>query len=151
SLTAGQWQTVDSAGNRVALVGTIENVTGSKFDDVINGNSANNLLRGGAGDDKLVGGPGDDILLGEAGDDSLVGSDGRDRLLGGSGADRLVASSNDDILIGGTTAHDKNTAALLAIQAEWLRTDLTYLQRIADLRNGGGLNGSVRLNTTTVF
>jgi len=108
-------------------------------------------LYGGDGDDRLKGGGGHDVLLGEAGDDLLVGGGGRDFLIGGTGADRLVGNADDDILIAGTTAFDGNTTALCAVMAEWTRTDRTYEQRIANLRDGGGHNGSYRLNTTTVF
>jgi hypothetical protein len=34
---------------------------------------------------------------------------------------------------------------MAAIFAEWQRTDRTYTQRIMDLKNGGGLNGTNRL------
>jgi hypothetical protein len=33
---------------------------------------------------------------------------------------------------------------------EWIRCDRTYTQRVTDLVNGGGLNGSVLLNDQTV-
>ena len=36
-----------------------------------------------------------------------------------SRADRLVGGSGDDILIAGTTAYDRNDAALLALLQEW--------------------------------
>jgi Ca2+-binding RTX toxin-like protein len=50
---------------------SIENVTGSAFDDNITGNSGDNLIRGGAGNDTLTGGGGNDTLLGGDGDDLL--------------------------------------------------------------------------------
>jgi hypothetical protein len=34
--------------------------------------------------------------------------------------------------------------------AEWSRTDLGFDQRVTNLRNGGGLNGTTRLTSTTV-
>ena len=117
---------------------TYVNVTALFFagngNDILNasGSSANNVLVGGAGKDRLIGGRGRDILI------------------GGSGPSTLQAGSGGDILIGGTTAYDNNAAALAALLAEWGRTDMTYGQRMANLLNGGGLNGSYLLNTSTV-
>lgn len=75
---------------------------------------------------------------------------GRDILVGGDGADHLVSNGGDDIMIGGTTAWDTQVEALSLILAEWNRQDLPYLDRIAHLRNGGGLNGAFLLNASTV-
>jgi hypothetical protein len=72
------------------------------------------------------------------------------RLHGGAGNDRLDGGSGDDIVISGTSDHNANDAALRTVMAEWTRTDQTYAQRHTHLRLGGGLNGTVRLNTTTV-
>ena len=54
-----------------------ENLTGSRYDDRLEGNSGENVIKGGSGNDWLVG-----------------GGDG-DHLEGGSGKDRIVGSSND--------------------------------------------------------
>ncbi|PLY07443.1 MAG: hypothetical protein C0625_04505 [Arcobacter sp.] len=65
----------------------IENIDGSKNDDVIKGNSSNNTLKGDLGNDSLVGNDGDDYLDGGAGDDILKGGTGNDYLSGGEGID----------------------------------------------------------------
>jgi Ca2+-binding RTX toxin-like protein len=65
----------------------IENVVGSNYDDLIEGNAGNNELMGLSGKDHLVGGAGDDRLFGGDGDDGLVGGLGADRLDGGNGSD----------------------------------------------------------------
>ncbi len=109
------------------------------------------LMEGGSGDDYLKAGGGPAVILGGRGDDWLVGGKGRNVLIGGFGADRLVGGCDDDILIGGTTAYDADPEALRAILAEWSRTDLGYSQRVSDLMNGGGLNGTFKLNEETVF
>src|SRR5262249_62224618 len=72
--------------------------------------------------------------------------------VGGGGSDQLSGGGADDILVGRTTNHDTNTAALLAILAEWKRTDLAYQDRIDHIRGvvPGGLNGSFNLKSTTV-
>jgi Ca2+-binding RTX toxin-like protein len=70
---------------------SIENVTGSEFNDTLIGDGDDNVLMGQAGDDSLVGGAGDDTLIGGAGNDTLLGGDGDDLLVGGM----------DDVLDGG--------------------------------------------------
>jgi Ca2+-binding RTX toxin-like protein len=109
------------------------------------------LVEGGGGNDHLEAGGGPAVLLGGCGDDVLVGGKGSNLLIGGFGADRLMGGGGDDILLGGTTAYDSDPEALWAILTEWKRTDLSYSQRVSDLMNGGGLNGSFQLNEETVF
>jgi hypothetical protein len=100
---------------------------------------------GGGGADNLVGNSQGSILVGGGGNDTITAGTGRSLLIGGAGGDVLRGGSADDILISGTTNFDANHAALTAILAEWQRTDRTYAQRISDLRNGGGLNGTTKL------
>ena len=107
-------------------------------------------LYGGAGNDRLKGGAGNNVLLGGDGDDLLVGGNGRDLLVGGRGADRLVGNADDDILIGGVFLFEDDPAKLCAVMAEWTRTDKSSADRVAALRNGGGLNGGVVLDGTTL-
>jgi len=57
---------------------SLENVTGSGFNDMITGNDATNILVGGAGNDNLNGSGGDDTLVGGAGSDTLDGGAGVD-------------------------------------------------------------------------
>ncbi|MGO7892646.1 calcium-binding protein, partial [Rhizobium leguminosarum] len=52
---------------------SIENLTGSSYNDVLTGNSGSNVLDGGAGADKLNGGAGKDIIIGGAGKDIMTG------------------------------------------------------------------------------
>jgi hypothetical protein len=100
---------------------------------------------GGNANDLLTGNTLGNILIGGGGNDTITGGSGRSLLIGGVGADTIKGGSADDILISGTTNFDSNHAALMAILSEWRRTDKTYAQRIADLKNGGGLNGSTKL------
>ncbi len=53
----------------VWLMGDIENATGSRFNDWINGNVFDNDLRGGEGDDELEGYAGNDVIDGNGGTD----------------------------------------------------------------------------------
>lgn len=113
----------------------IQNIIGSRGDDIILGDAiANSLwgnegsdsLDGGAGVDLVDGGMGDDTVLGGAGDDTVTGGAGIDFLSGGTGKDRFVldAVSTDtiadftvvdgDYLDISELAHGKNYFELLA-------------------------------------
>jgi hypothetical protein len=100
------------------------------------GGAARNVLTGDAQGNILIGGPSTNVL---------TGGSGRSILIGGGGPSTITGGSGDDILIGGTVSFATRNAALMAILAEWQRTDETYAQRITNLRSGGGLNGSNNL------
>ena len=74
-----------------------ENLTGSAFDDKLDGSLESNVLSGLAGNDVLNGDWGDDTLLGGLGADTLDGGWGDDRLDGGAGADRLTGGLGRDV------------------------------------------------------
>ena len=114
------------------------------------GGPGNDRLQAARGSENnvLVGDDGNDML--EAGTDRLNMGEGRDLLIGGRGRDHLKASAGDNLLIAGFTDFDGNMTALQAIMNEWTRADQTYQQRVDHLLAGGGLNGAVRLNPTTV-
>ena len=59
-------------------IAEVENVDGSGFNDVLEGNAGANRLYGGDGDDELKGGGDDDVLEGGAGADRLDGGKGID-------------------------------------------------------------------------
>ncbi|MBM1634960.1 Hint domain-containing protein [Sulfitobacter mediterraneus] len=89
----------------------IENLKGSRFNDVLTGDRNDNVIEGGSGHDTLKGGEGDDTLHGDGGNDyidggsnndSLTGGYGRDTLRGGDGNDTLDGGSGNDILDGGS-------------------------------------------------
>lgn len=60
---------------------SIENLTGSAFNDILSGNGVANVLSGGNGNDTLSGKGGNDILAGGAGNDTLNGGAGTDTFL----------------------------------------------------------------------
>ena len=76
----------DASGNQQAsggdatgdILSDIENVYGSRNNDVITGNDERNILFGYNGDDIVDGGAGDDVIRGDAGADTLIGGEGTD-------------------------------------------------------------------------
>ena len=87
--TGGNGFATNELGTENDTLVSIENVSGSAFNDFINGNNDANVLSGGAGGDALFGRGGDDVMEGGEGNDFLRGSDGADTLNGGSGWDRV--------------------------------------------------------------
>jgi hypothetical protein len=132
-------------------VSNFQRVIGGAGNDNLTGSTGNDVLIGGPGNDTLNGGGGgNDILVGSSGNNVLnTSGSGRSILIGGTGSDNLTGGSGGDLLIGGNTDYDSNTGALQAILAEWTSAD-SYSTRISDIRNGGGLNGSFKFNSTTV-
>ena len=53
------------------VIGGVENVTGSRYDDKINGNDGDNIIEGGDGHDVINGRGGEDTINGGAGDDRI--------------------------------------------------------------------------------
>jgi hypothetical protein len=139
---AGQGNWLDYSARTTAV--TVNLATGSAT-GVVGGVSNIQDVIGSAGNDTLTGNSLGNILIGGAGTNVLTGGSGRNLLIGGKGTSTIVGGAADDILIAGTTTFDNNTNALMSILQEWQRTDKDYAQRIADLRNGGGFNGSNKL------
>jgi len=76
---------------------SIENLSGSMFDDILVGGVGDNQLFGSFGDDYLLDlSGGDDILNGGTGDDQLQGSGGADSYIGGSGTDEVRYNNSGD-------------------------------------------------------
>jgi Ca2+-binding RTX toxin-like protein len=106
------------------ILRSIENVSGSNLNDIINGNEQANVLDGRGGNDTLKGGGGNDTLLGGSGDDiyDFTGSTffGNDRIEDTSGNDTIVidnvpptTNSSGLIVDNITTSHPINTNDLL--------------------------------------
>jgi len=71
---------------------SIENLTGSAFNDTLTGSNAANILNGGAGNDNLNGGAGNDTLIGGAGNDTIDGGAGTDAVqFSGNFADYTIS------------------------------------------------------------
>ncbi|HEY1067019.1 MAG TPA: cadherin domain-containing protein, partial [Pirellulales bacterium] len=85
------------------------------------------VIYGNGGNDTINGGLGADIIIGGAGNDTISGRGGRDLIIGGTGVDRITghgsgstAANEGNIMIGDSTDHDSNLAALSAISAAWV-------------------------------
>ncbi len=150
TIEAGNGSDVVSVLNSPA--GTAVKVLGGLGNDVITGSAGNELLLGGDGDDVITGNGGDDIVVGDKGNDVLTAviGTGRSLVIGGLGRDTLIGGGAGSLLIGGNTDYDANDAALRSLLAVWARRDLTYAQRLFQLRIGGGANGTNVLNALTV-
>jgi Ca2+-binding RTX toxin-like protein len=86
-----------ATGEGADTLAELENLTGSRFGDVLVGSRTANVLRGGAGADKITGGKGRDSLFGDSGKDKLFAKDGvRDRRVhGGTGRDGAKRDASD--------------------------------------------------------
>lgn len=76
----------------------IENISGSSFNDILEGNDGANVINGRAGDDVIDGGLGNDRLIGGFGNDTLNGGDGNDNLQGGTGDDTIFGGAGNDLI-----------------------------------------------------
>lgn len=82
---------------------SIENVTGSAYNDRLTGDAGVNVLNGLAGHDILDGGAGNDRLFGGTGNDRLIGGEGNDQLVGDTGTNADIGTGGGaDTMLGGT-------------------------------------------------
>lgn len=69
---------------------SVENLFGSRYNDVLLGTHGANTISGQMGSDALLGRGGNDRLAGGDGNDTLDGGSGRDTMVGGNGSDTFV-------------------------------------------------------------
>ncbi|MEF8707535.1 MAG: hypothetical protein V5B38_01060 [Candidatus Accumulibacter propinquus] len=79
SLATAGAQATGSSGSDTLI--SIENLTGSGFNDNLTGNTGNNVFDSGVGNDTLIGDTGNDTLDGGAGSDIIDGGSGDDRVV----------------------------------------------------------------------
>ncbi len=131
---------------------SIENLTGSAFNDFLTGSNAVNFLIGSGGNDLLYGGGNADTLNGGSGDDTLIGGTGNDVLIGGAAADTFVYDSltfNNDSIIGWQNGSDKIDLFVAGLDF----ADFTKTQDGADTvltLNGSNTIRLVGINANTI-
>jgi hypothetical protein len=114
------------------------------------------------GFDSAFGGLGNNLLIGRGGG-TLIGGAGHNLLIDGNAPAyngavtashaMLIGGSGENLLIGESLSYlgyYTNAQSVDALFAEWSRTDVNALVRMAHLRTGGGLNGTAVLNATTL-
>ena len=109
-------QTLDNVTAKTTVLGGNDSLTGTPFDDYLEGFNGHDVLNGGAGADTLIGGEGNDHLYGQSvnggpddadslsggnGSDYLQGNAGNDTLDGGAGSDRMNGGAGNDLIMGG--------------------------------------------------
>lgn len=107
------------------------NVTGTNFND---------HLEGGAGNDTLNGGGGDDDLFGNAGNDVLNGGLGNNAMEGGQGNDTYIVSSASDFIIEAAGGGIDTVKSSVSFSLDNFVENLTLTGTIAVTGNGNALN-----------
>jgi Ca2+-binding RTX toxin-like protein len=107
------WDTASGGDAEGDELNSIENLSGSGYDDSLFGDNNANFLNGNDGNDTLLGFGGDDILYGDGrslgGNDVLNGGAGHDTLNGGPGGDTMAGGLDADIFVW----HSTNEGAAL--------------------------------------
>ena len=85
-----------------AAQGGSDRISGTRFNDTLDGGASHDQLFGGAGADTIIGGAGTDWLKGGAGSDEMSGGAGTDGMRGDTGDDVLDGGAGSDDLRGGT-------------------------------------------------
>ena len=133
----------DTFGSGLKTISGFENITGTGFDDVLNGDNRNNTIIGGDGNDTINGGWGDDFIVGGKGTDSLDGGVGYDTIsLAGADAGYVI-----DIYLGtSSTTGSYGSDSVLGFESV-IGTDYNdtiYGNWADNLLIGGGGNDTIR-------
>ena len=95
ALSGGQAQKIAPWGKTLSIQGTIEELVGSNYNDVLTGNGVTDIIRGGGGNDVIRAGSGNAVLLGGSGNDTLYAGSGACLLIAGSGTSTLYGGSGN--------------------------------------------------------
>lgn len=131
-------------GQGMDVLVNIEQLSGTRFDDLLIGDGGDNWLWGDvSGADPGTGG-GDDTLIGGGGDDLLEASTGNHKFNGGSGIDTVSAFGNATDTLGGVTLDLTVSSAQDTGQGVWL---LKKVENLSGSIFGDELTGDARANT----
>ena len=155
AVTVYLWEGAGKRGHAEGdVIVDVENVLGSGYEDVLEGDDGGNRLSGGGGNDRLSGRGGDDALDGGAGADQLLGGGGDDVLAGGAGADQLFGDTGkdelrgedgDDVLEGGAGADQLSGGA----GVDWVSYSGSDRGVTVDLEAGTGKRGHAEGDVVT--
>ncbi|WP_419952334.1 calcium-binding protein [Methylobacterium sp.] len=122
----------------------IENLRGSRYEDVLIGDSGVNILTGLAGSDTLRGMGGADTLSGGDGNDQLIATGGGSSVYGGGGTDKLLLQGADTFTFIETT-FDGIEAVYVAKGAT---LDLTLITSGVNITSQSAIGTSVTITGT---
>lgn len=141
-----------SGGGDDDILSNIENLTGSSYDDVLDGDINANTINGGAGNDTIRGEGGNDILNGGEGNDILTGGTGNNTINGGAGSDTVIFAgdwSDYTVTLSGaiyTFVHASGTSTATLIEdfefADGILTTADILTGAVPLNNITGTSGN---------
>ncbi len=117
-------------GTYTFIGSSIENLTGSNFNDVLTGTAAANVIIGGAGND------------------TISGSDGNDTLYGGLGTDTIHGGNNDDTIDDSTGSFATNSANVITGDAG---NDSVYVFVANNTIDGGTGNNALHYDNANGF
>jgi Ca2+-binding RTX toxin-like protein len=144
------WTKNATAWIGVADLTSVENITGSAFNDQIWGSASANKLIGGLGNDTIDGRAGNDQIYGGDGNDSLVGGIGSDVLDGGNGIDTVSYSASTaavtiNLLTNTYSGGDASGDSLTNIEniTGSLQSDVIIGNILDNRLNGGGGNDTI--------
>ncbi|WP_420862958.1 calcium-binding protein [Algirhabdus cladophorae] len=101
SLLSGTGSVGDAQGD---TYDGIEDITGTFFSDVLEGDGGANDIDAGNGSDTVFGRGGADTIRGGEGNDTIEGNGGNDTIYGDEGEDEIFGQVGDDSLFGGADA-----------------------------------------------
>lgn len=138
SLAVAGAQATGGAGYDTLI--SMENLTGSSFNDVLSGNRGANTLTGRGGDDTLNGGAGADTMIGGTGNDTLNGRAGADTMIGGANNDTYYVDYAGDVVTeaaaGGIADRVITTLSRYTLGAEIESLTFTGTGNIVGMGNG---------------
>jgi Ca2+-binding RTX toxin-like protein len=135
--------TMQDTGQGQVLLTNFEQLSGTRFDDLLIGDDNDNWLWGDVSSADPGTGGGDDTLIGNGGDDLLEVSTGNHKLNGGSGVDTVSAFGNATDTLGGVTVDLSLAGAQDTGQGDWL---LKKVENLSGSIFGDELTGDGRAN-----